>query len=184
MAASHDSMHAPPTLPFNSTSHRRMMMPITFFWGDNTEVLFSGWPGRDDPVMYVMSLAFVFVLAVLAEWLSHCSFLKSSANNFEGGDVADLFVYWAVWDVVFAFAMEALSVWPTIKPSRSSVVAGLAQAFLYVIRISLGYFVMLAVMSYNIGVFIAAVAGHTVGFFVVKASALSITKPPGPEPSF
>ncbi|PRQ43074.1 putative Ctr copper transporter [Rosa chinensis] len=83
-----------------------------------------------------------------------------------------------------AFAMEPLSVWPTIKPSGSSVVAGLAQAFLYAIRISLGYFVMLAVMSYNIGIFIAAVAGHTVGFFVAKASALSITKPPGPEPSF
>ncbi|XP_050379446.1 copper transporter 2-like [Argentina anserina] len=68
----------------------------------------------------------------------------------------------------------ALSVWPIIKQlSRSPVAAGLTQASLHALRVSLGYFVMLAVMSYNIGVFIAAVTGHTVGFFVSKTSALA-----------
>ncbi|PRQ43072.1 putative Ctr copper transporter [Rosa chinensis] len=132
MAASHDSMHAPPTPSFNRTSHRRTMMPMTFFWGGSTEVLFSGCPGRDDPVMYVMSLAFVFVLAVLAEWLSHCSFIKSSANNFEVG------------------------MWRTC---------------LYTVRSGMSSLVMLAVMSFNGGVFLAAVGGHWLGFLAFWSSA-------------
>lgn len=81
----HDSMHAqPPTPSFSGTTHRRMMMHMTFYWGDSAEILFSGWPGRDDPVMYGVSLTFVFVLAVLVDWLSHCRFRKPGAKDVLG----------------------------------------------------------------------------------------------------
>ncbi|KAL6133223.1 hypothetical protein ACLB2K_065460 [Fragaria x ananassa] len=95
----------------------------------------------------------------------------------------DMYILALFFVFAMAFAMEALSVWPTIKPGGSAVATGLTQASLYAIRVSLGYFVMLAVMSYNIGIFMAAVAGHTVGFFVAKTSALAMTKPSELEPS-
>ncbi|KAK9920523.1 hypothetical protein M0R45_029078 [Rubus argutus] len=129
----HDSMHAqPPTPSFSGTTHHRMMMHMTFYWGDSAEILFSGWPGRDDPVMYGVSLTFVFVLAVLVEWLSHCRF---------------------------------------IKPGAKDVAARLLRTGLHAVRSGLSYMLMLAVMSFNGGVFLAAVGGHVLGFLVFGSRA-------------
>lgn len=44
--------------------------------------------------------------------------------------------------------------------------AGTALAAIHTLRMGLLYLVMLAVMSFNAGVFIAAVVGHAVGFLV------------------
>ncbi|KAJ0091702.1 hypothetical protein Patl1_14570 [Pistacia atlantica] len=54
-----------------------------------------------------------------------------------------------------------------LKLSTSSVVtAGLLQTLMYAIRVALAYLLMLAVMSFNIGVLVAAVGGYSVGFLV------------------
>ena len=42
----------------------------------------------------------------------------------------------------------------------------MVQTLLHAIRIGLAYMVMLALMSFNGGVFLVAVAGHAVGFLV------------------
>ncbi|XP_031122655.1 copper transporter 1-like [Ipomoea triloba] len=102
------------------------MMHMTFFWGKNAEVLFSGWPGYDHFGMYILSLLVVFALAFLVEWVSN-----------RGG----------------------------VEDSESQVAAGLLETAVYAVRIGLAYIVMLAVMSFNGGVFLAAIAGHTLGFF-------------------
>ncbi|XP_027109638.2 copper transporter 6-like [Coffea arabica] len=115
--------------------HRHMMMHMTFFWGKNAEILFSGWPGYDNLGMYVLALVIVFVLTVVVEWLSACKFIKESSNN--------------------------------------NVAAGLVQTLMYGIRIGLAYMVMLAVMSFNAGVFLVAVAGHALGFFFFGSRAFN-----------
>ncbi|KAB2028340.1 hypothetical protein E1A91_D05G098000v1 [Gossypium mustelinum] len=94
-------MAAPP-LSMNGTSgmhygKKMMMMHMTFFWGKDAEILFSGWPGR------------------------------RGANN--------------VW-------------------------AGVVQSLLHAVRVGLAYLVMLAVMSFNGGVFLMAIAGHMLGFLL------------------
>ncbi|GFP79610.1 copper transporter 6 [Phtheirospermum japonicum] len=109
---------------------RHMMMHMTFFWGKDAEILFDGWPGYDHLGMYILALAVVFLLAVVTEWLSHCSILR-----------------------------------------RHSAAAAAAQTVMYAVRIGLAYLVMLAVMSFNAGVFLAAVAGHGVGFFLFGSRA-------------
>ncbi|XP_012087971.1 copper transporter 1 [Jatropha curcas] len=68
-----------------------------------------------------------------------------------------------------AVAIEVLSASPTAKLCTNPVITALIQAGVYAVRMGFAYMVMLAVMSYNLGIFIAAVAGHGVGFFLVKA---------------
>lgn len=140
MSYDHDhdgGMYMPPgsSMPdgsMNSTStDTGMMMHMTFYWGKDVLVLFSGWPERSLG-MYILALLFVFLLG---------------------------------------FAVEVLSISPQLFGSNSMAVL-LIQACVYVVRMALAYMVMLSVMSFNLGVFIVAVAGHGAGFLLVKARAL------------
>lgn len=112
--------------------HRSVLMHLAFYWGKNAEFLFSGWPGSSTG-MYALALIFVFGLAVLVEWLSHCKHIKPGANR---------------------------------------VASGLFQTGIHAVRAGFVYMVMLAVMSYNGGVFIVAVLGHAVGFFLFGSRVL------------
>ncbi|XP_050237951.1 copper transporter 6-like [Mercurialis annua] len=125
----------------NSTMmhHHKMMMHMTFFWGKNTEILFSGWPGTRTG-MYILALILVFVVSFLVEGLSHCKLIKSGSTH---------------------------------------VVAGLIQTLLHTIRVGLAYMVMLAVMSFNGGVFLVAVAGHCLGFLIFGSRVFKKSVPPG-----
>ncbi|KAJ4972037.1 hypothetical protein NE237_005136 [Protea cynaroides] len=126
-------MMAPPSgAASNGTgmNHHKMMMHMTFFWGKNAEILFSGWPGTRTG-MYVLALIVVFLLAVLVEWLSHSRLIKPGTNN---------------------------------------LVAGLLQTVMHAVRMGLAYIVMLAVMSFNVGIFLVAIAGHALGFLVFGSS--------------
>uniref|UniRef100_A0A6N2L299 Copper transport protein n=1 Tax=Salix viminalis TaxID=40686 RepID=A0A6N2L299_SALVM len=84
-------MSPPPPPPMNGTTgmHHKMMMHMTFFWGKDTLILFSGWPGSSTG-MYVLALVFIFVLAVLVEWLSHCRLVKPGSNNVAAGLIKTL----------------------------------------------------------------------------------------------
>lgn len=127
-------MHMSPP-PANSSgmpgmNHMEMMMDhMTFYWGKEGQVLFSGWPGRRSG-MYALALIFVFVVAIIVEWLSQCR---------------------------------------PVKPGSKHVGAGLVQTLLHVIRMGLSYLLMLALVSFNGGVFFVVVAGHAVGFLVFRS---------------
>ncbi|XP_004507102.1 copper transporter 6-like [Cicer arietinum] len=70
--------------------------------------------------------------------------------------------------VVFLMSVliELLSHTRFIKPGSNRVAACLIQTVLHALRIGLAYLVMLALMSFNGGVFLVAVLGHALGFFV------------------
>lgn len=98
---------------------------------------------------------------------------------FWGSDAEILFSKWPgarpgmyALALVFVFFLAVIVEWLShsrlIKPtgSTSRVGAGLVQTLLHAVRIGLAYMVMLAVMSFNVGVFLVAVAGHALGFLV------------------
>ncbi|KAG6629147.1 copper transporter 6-like [Carya illinoinensis] len=100
----------------------------TYFWGNYTEVIFSGWPGQSFS-SYILALVLVFVLGFAVEWLSHTKIIKSSC-------------------------------------STDKITAGLLLTGMHGTRVGMAYLAMLAVMSMNVGVLLAAIAGYTVGFFI------------------
>ncbi|KAL4283874.1 hypothetical protein GQ457_16G009870 [Hibiscus cannabinus] len=129
----HGMMHNNSAMPpAPAMPHRRMMMHMTFYWGTDALILFTGWPGTSSG-MYALALIVVFLLGFLAEFLSHSQLMNPvSANH---------------------------------------VTAGLVQTLLHALRVGLAYLVMLAVMSFNGGVFLAAVAGHSLGFLLFGSRA-------------
>ncbi|XP_073147444.1 copper transporter 6-like [Henckelia pumila] len=109
---------------------------------------------------------------------------------FWGGDAEILFHGWPGHDrpgmyflalaVVFFFAIfvEWLSHCSIIRESsRRGAAAGLLQSLMYALRIGLAYLVMLAVMSFNGGVFLVAIGGHSVGFFFFGSMAFKKAAP-------
>ncbi|KAG5598566.1 hypothetical protein H5410_029936 [Solanum commersonii] len=57
-------------------NHRHMMMHETFFWGKNTEILFSSWSGYNNLGMYILGLVFVFFMTIFIEFLSHSNYMR------------------------------------------------------------------------------------------------------------
>ncbi|KAJ0021498.1 copper transporter 1-like [Pistacia vera] len=73
--------------------------------------------------------------------------------------------------LISVFSISLLVEWLSharlIKSITSNdVIAGLLQTFMFAIRILLAYLLMLAVMSFDTGILIAAVAGYSVGFLI------------------
>ncbi|KAL9315414.1 hypothetical protein ACSQ67_016415 [Phaseolus vulgaris] len=93
--------------------------------------------------------------------------------------------------LLLVFFMAVLVEWLSftnivkLKPGGSNdVVGGLLKTGLYGVRSGLSYLVMLAVMSFNGGVFVVAISGHVIGFLIFgtralrkKSSGLDSSKP-------
>ncbi|CAL1378935.1 unnamed protein product [Linum trigynum] len=78
--------------------------------------------------------------------------------------------------LIFVFAIAVMVEWLSycsiVKPGTSKAAAGFFKTGMYALRAGLSYMVMLAVMSYNGGVFLTAVFGHAVGFVLFGSSVL------------
>ncbi|KAI6675162.1 hypothetical protein NL676_003068 [Syzygium grande] len=113
---------------------------------------------------------------------------------FWGHDAEVLFDRWPGTDpkmyavslaVVFAMAalVELLSACRLRSGSKGNVAAGVLRTILFTVRCGLNFLVMLAVMSFNGGIFLAAVGGHALGFLVFgsRVSKMSGGLPSVPE---
>lgn len=88
--------------------------------------------------------------------------------------------------VVFSLAVlvEWFSHSNVIGKNTGSSLGGMIQTVMYGVRIGLAYLVMLAVMSFNAGVFIVAVAGHMLGFFLFGSRAFRKLSSPSSSPDY
>ncbi|XP_030449994.1 copper transporter 4 [Syzygium oleosum] len=71
-----------------------------------------------------------------------------------------------------AFLIEFLLGFEFAKPGATKVGACLLKTGLYMVRMAVSYMVMLAVVSYNGGISLAAVGGHAVGYMIFRSRAV------------
>ncbi|CAL4961177.1 unnamed protein product [Urochloa decumbens] len=151
MGGGHDmgGMMAPPPSPAAGGAHagaggmgmdmgmRMRYTHMTFFWGKDSEILFTGWPGADGG-MYALALVAVFALAFVLEFLGSRKLDSLLPSAVAGGN-------------------------------GRRAAAGAVRAAVYAVRVGGAYLLMLALMSFNGGLFLVAVAGHAAGFLAFKA---------------
>ncbi|KAL3365213.1 hypothetical protein AABB24_010393 [Solanum stoloniferum] len=89
-------------------------------------------------------------------------------SGWPGYDNLGMYILALVVVFFMAVFVEFLSQSNYINKSNvdDHVTFGLLQTILYGLRIGLAYVVMLAVMSFNGGVFLVAIVGHSLGFMV------------------
>ncbi|CAL4954336.1 unnamed protein product [Urochloa decumbens] len=116
-------------------TRRKRYIHMTFYWGKDSEILFTLWPGADGG-MYALALVAVFALAFLLEFLG-------------------------------SRRLDALL--PSAAAAGSSRRRAAAGAAVHALRVGGAYLLMLALMSFNGGVLVVAVAGHAAGFLAFRA---------------
>ncbi|XP_017217771.2 copper transporter 5.1 [Daucus carota subsp. sativus] len=123
---------------------------MTFYWGTNVTILFDAWT-TSSYTSYAISLLLCFLAAVLYQfieaWRIKLKLLASSPPQ------------------------SGLNV-----PLIQSNIAGagkspskVAGAVVFGINSAIGYMLMLAIMSFNGGVFVAIVVGIAAGYFVFRS---------------
>ncbi|KAL6974994.1 hypothetical protein U1Q18_041762 [Sarracenia purpurea var. burkii] len=95
------------------------------------------------------------------------TFFWGKNRSLSSSDNLDSYILDLVWVFLLSMLVECLSHTRLISSAGfNDVAAGLLQTLMYGARIGVAYLVMLAVMSFNVGALIAAVAGYSVGFLV------------------
>ncbi|KAL6846209.1 hypothetical protein ACP4OV_023657 [Aristida adscensionis] len=141
------------------------MMHMTFYWGKSATILFDGWR-TTTWAGYLLSLLALLLAAAFYQYLEAFRIrVKLAASGAAkpasipppAGSDADAA---AARAPLLASAAAAAGRWP----------ARVAVAALFGVNSGLGYLLMLAVMSFNGGVFIAVVVGLAAGYLAFRSS--------------
>ncbi|VFQ97762.1 unnamed protein product [Cuscuta campestris] len=130
------------------------MMHMTFYWGKNVTVLFDFWK-TDSWTSYALTLFVSFLFSVFYQYMEdrRLRFRIAGSSSSPGSNKAN--------------PADA----PLIRSAggRRVSAARMTGALLFGISSAVGYLLMLAIMSFNAGVFIAVVVGLAVGYLFFRS---------------
>nr|TKS13041.1 hypothetical protein D5086_0000053540 [Populus alba] len=126
------------------------MMHMTLYWGIKVTLLFDSWK-TDSWFSYLLSLLACFLFSAFYQYL------EDRRIRFKAIAVSNP-------------PQQPPSVnAPLLTPKRRASSAKFATALLFGISSAIGYLLMLAIMSFNGGVFLAIVLGLTVGYVLFRS---------------
>ncbi|XP_038601280.1 probable low affinity copper uptake protein 2 [Tachyglossus aculeatus] len=134
-------------------------MPMHFIFSDQVVLLFDFW-NVHSPAGLVLSVLVVLLLAVLYESIkvSKAKLLHRALLSFPRKLSQQLIEDSDGESVASDLAQShATSRW---------FLCHFGQSLLHIVQVVIGYFVMLAVMSYNTWIFLGVILGSTLGYFV------------------
>ncbi|KAK7283160.1 hypothetical protein RIF29_12499 [Crotalaria pallida] len=126
------------------------MMHMTFYWSKNVTLLIDSWK-TDSWTSYLLSLVACFVVSVFYQYLENRRIRLRLLASGKPSPASEIQV-------------------PLL---RRKLLAGdkvkVGGAVLFGVSSAIGYLLMLAVMSFNGGVFVVIVVGLAVGHFVFRS---------------
>ncbi|KAG8056885.1 hypothetical protein GUJ93_ZPchr0002g25216 [Zizania palustris] len=137
---------------------RGAMMHMTFYWGKDVTILFDGWRTATW-TGYLLSLVAVFLASAFYQYLEA---FRIRVKLLAGGQPASIPL--PASDDTRAPLLSQ----PAFAGCRWT--ARSATAALFGVNSALGYLLMLAVMSFNGGVFLAVVVGLAAGYLAFRSS--------------
>lgn len=130
------------------------MMHMTFYWGKSVTILFDSWK-TDSWLSYFLSLFACFLFSLFYQYMEDRRLRLKSLSVAPPPSAAAASV-----NTPLLFSKFTGRKW---APSQ------FAGAILFGINSAIGYFLMLAIMSFNAGVFIAVVVGLAAGYLIFRA---------------
>lgn len=127
-------------------------MHMTFYWGKKVTILFDSWK-TSSWTGYLLSLLALFLAAAFYQYMEDRRLRFKILSKSK-------------------VALPPATGTPLLLPaytSRFGQPAKYASAILFGINSAIGYMLMLAVMSFNAGVFIAVVVGLAVGYLLFRS---------------
>ncbi|XP_003463840.2 protein SLC31A2 [Cavia porcellus] len=136
-------------------------MAMHFVFSDKVMLLFDFWSVHS-PTGMALSVLVVLLLAILYEGI------KVGKAKLLYHTLAKLHTP-ASQDLILAREQDSADS-DSLSLSRTSFrwfLCHLGQSLVHVIQVVIGYFIMLAVMSYNAWIFLGVVLGSAVGYYLV-----------------
>ncbi|KAL0647342.1 hypothetical protein Bca4012_045633 [Brassica carinata] len=130
----------------------KKMMHMTFYWGIKATILFDFWK-TDSWLSYILTLVACFAFAAFYQYLEKRRVQFKSLSSTRHPNPPP---------------RAGVSA-PLLPKSGTRSAAKAASVLLFGVNAAIGYLLMLAVMSFNGGVFIAIVVGLTVGYLVFRS---------------
>ncbi|XP_067339871.1 probable low affinity copper uptake protein 2 [Channa argus] len=148
------------------------MMSMTFGVSSRVTLLFDFWD-VNGPAGMVLSVFVVLLLTVFYEllkvwrvWLSRSSklaqppspYANPTSSRSDCGSVLD--------GSPSESSLAPMELHPRAPDTRNSWLLHGIQTVLHMVQVTLGYMLMLCVMSYNTWIFIGVIAGSVLGYFI------------------
>ncbi|KAL2545169.1 Copper transporter 5 [Forsythia ovata] len=135
------------------------MMHMTFYWGKKVTILFDSWK-TDSWTSYFLSLLACFLVSVFYQYMEDrrlrfkllsLKTQKSPPSSIESAALNS--------SLLFSKFSGGGRKWSASR---------FAGAILFGVNSAIGYLLMLAIMSFNAGVFIAVVVGLAIGYLLFR----------------